>query len=246
MTLERNMKPNVFYRLSKDYPQFMDQFCREYEFIYRYMPLERFLETIQKNQMVFASPRLWQDPFDNILFKQKVQNPNSVINKVYACCFTLNPHSDAYWKTYSNGGHCVRLKIKSRPFFSTLAIRNENISFGRLRYLRESKLVKEIHEMKGLRESLEKEELDYNFLWAFHLKRLPFKYENELRVVIQGSANEEKIKHIEINCLETIDQIYLDPRMGKYETIALKEYLKQFKIPVKKSQLLKERLIEIK
>lgn len=220
-------------------------FCAENEYIYRFLPLERFLETIQTNKIAFISPRKWNDPFDNFLFRQHVENENNFLNKIYVLCFTLNPHSQAYWKTYAQEGYCVRLKIRTKVFFDLLMKNRDKVWLGRMKYLNETKLVEELQQTKGLKNSLEDNKINELFIKTFLLKRRPFQYEKESRIIIQSNVNETGVKQINIDAKQIIKDIYLDPRMGKYETIAWKNYLKQFGILVRKSLLFKEKNITI-
>lgn len=240
------MNPGEFQRVWEKNRALINEFCKENKFLYRFLPLERFLETMQKSHLVFVSPKKWNDPFDNLLFRQEVKNKDSIINRIYTCCFTLNPHSQAYWKTYAEQGFCVRLRIKSQEFFELLMRHNEKISFGRMKYVKERDLQTELSNIVGLKKAIEDDKLSNTFLEAFHLKGKPFEYESELRIILLSELSEGGLKRISIDLKSIIDDIYLDPRMEHHETIAWKEYLKKFGIRVKKSLLFKDKKIEIK
>ena len=138
----------------------IDKFCSEQEFIYRYLPIERFLEVMQTNKLAFVSPKLWNDPFDNFLFKQKIENKSTFLNKLYVLCFTHNPHSQAYWKTYAKEGYCVRLKIRSKEFLSLMLNEKNRVWLGKMKYIRETKLIEELQQTKGLKDAIESDRIE--------------------------------------------------------------------------------------
>lgn len=223
----------------------IDKFCSENEYIYRFLPLERLLETLQTSRLTFVSPKKWNDPFDNFLFRQEVKNEDTFLNKLFVLCFTHNSHSQAYWKTYANEGYCVRLRIKTKEFLSLLLNEKNTIWLGKMKYLNETKIVEELQQTLGLKDAIEMNKINDLFIKTFLLKRKPFKYEEESRIIVQSVQNESGIRKLVINLKDVIKDIYLDPRMGKHETFAWKEYLEQFEIPVAKSQLFVNKNIKI-
>lgn len=223
----------------------IDAFIAENEYVYRFLPLERFLETLQKKQFTFVSPSKWNDPFDNFLFRQQTVNEGTFLKKLYVLCVTHNPHSQAYWKTYSPEGYTVRLKIKTSELFASLLQLKDQVWFGKMHYMRETKITEMLQQTKGLKNAIESDQITHVFLNAFLSKRMPFKYEEESRIIIQSSFKETGLRKINIHPLELIKDIYLDPRMGNHETLAWKEYLKQFGIPVMKSLLFQDKRIVI-
>ena len=66
---------------------------------------------------------------------------------------------------------------------------------------------------------------------------MPFKYEEEVRFLIKTNKVKGNFKSYNIKISKIIEEVRLDPHMGKYQEIALKEYLKKFSIKVTKSQL---------
>ena len=241
------MKPGEHIILDEKNRALIDQFCDKNKYIYRFLPLERLLEILHNNQITFASPNKWNDPFDNFLFKQIVVNENSFIKRLYVLCFTHNSHSQAYWKTYAPDGFGVRLSIRSKAIIELLMKSPDKIWLGKMDYLFVKILVQKLQNTSGLKSSLELQEPNDIFFKTFHLKRMPFKYEEESRIsILTSKEREDGIRKIIFNPKEIISQIYLDPRMGNHETKAWKSYLNKFGIPVKKSLLFKEKNIKIK
>lgn len=224
----------------------IEDFFIENDKIYRYLPLERFLEILHSNSLVFVSPKKWSDPFDSFLFHQiDESNSSSFLNKLFVGCFTQNPHSHAYWKTYAPEGYSVRITLSVKELLKTLFNSNYKIWIGKMNYLLERDFIAEIENIPGLFESLSQNSVSDSFLKAFTLKRKPFEYEEELRIIVQSEPNQTGLKKIKINTKALIKDIYLDPRIGPNEEKALKEYLKKFSIQVRQSQLLRSKKIKI-
>lgn len=238
---------NEYVRLLDSNSQVIDKFCLEHKYIYRYLPFERFLEVMHKKQLAFLSPKKWNDPFDNFLFKYEIQNKdNSFLNKLFVGCFTLNPHSQAYWKTYAPEGYSVRLQFETRKLFDLILKLKDRAWFGELNYKRESEIIEIFQNTEGLKTALEENEVNDTFLKVFTLKRMPFEYEKEVRIIIESKSIKEGIRRVNIDLIDLIHGIYLDPRIKTNEEIAFKKYLEGFGVKVTKSQLFQERNIKIK
>jgi hypothetical protein len=64
------MKEGEYMILNESNKELIEKFCIENEYIYRFLPLDRFLDTMQNSKLAFVSPKKWNDPFDNFLFRQ--------------------------------------------------------------------------------------------------------------------------------------------------------------------------------
>jgi hypothetical protein len=239
------MKEGEYIVLNESNKSAIDKFCLENEYIYRYLPLERFLEVLHKKQLTFVSPKKWNDPVDNFLFKQKIDNSQSFINKLYVMCFTHNPHSFAYWKTYAPEGYCVRLRIRTDKFLKLMTNNKDRVWLGKMKYQNQSVLIESLQQTIGLKNALEQNKINDIFIKTFLLKRMPFKYEEESRIIIQSYPHHTQLRKVNINLKDIISDILLDPRMQKNETIAWKNYLEKFGITVRKSLLFAEKDIKI-
>jgi hypothetical protein len=225
----------------------LEAFIQRYPYVYRYVPINRMLNILQKNQMFFVSPKKWPDPFDNILFRSldRTEMQNSFLDSLYVLCFTLNPHSQAYWQNYSTDSWAVRLEIRTRELFEYILQSKDEVWLGRMRYIAESELRARLKNKKGLRDSLIQKTPNRTFIEFFHLKRWPFKYEEEVRLMIHSTKMIDGIKKIRIEPQRLINTIRLDPRMTKEEAIVFKNYIQAFNIGVTKSQLFTKRSIKI-
>lgn len=238
------MKQGEYFNLNET--SLIEEFIKTHEYIYRYLPMEFLLDTLENEKLVFLNPIKWNDPFDNYLFKISEKNgyDKSFTKNLFCQCITLNPHSQAYWKTYGGSGFAARLQIRTREYFNSIKESKTSTWLGKMNYLKESQLTEKLKSINNLKQDLSQEFITDSFLKAFFLKRRPFEYENEIRVLIKSNSTKNNLKKIGVDTKKIIKEIRLDPRMGKNEEKAWKEYLNnKFKIKVTKSLLFVEKKI---
>jgi hypothetical protein len=225
----------------------LEEIAKRHPVIYRYVPIDRMLQLLQKKQMAFISPRKWSDPFDNFLFRvlNKAEMDGSFLDSICVLCFTLNPHSQAYWQNYASDTWAARLQIRTHEFLECLLEANENVWLGRVKYIAESALRARLKNKRGLKSALTDKSPNRVFIDFFHLKRWPFKYEDEIRIMLHCQKVKDGVKKIDVDAPKIIKSIRLDPRMSIEEAIVLKEYIGKFGIEVTKSQLFTKRSIKI-
>ena len=86
-----------------------DEF-RERKLLYRFMPLEYALDTLNQGHLWFANPTIWKDPFEKRFLEARyhIQALNKDrdfpwIERVFCSCFTQVSTSEAYWNRISDG-----------------------------------------------------------------------------------------------------------------------------------------------
>jgi hypothetical protein len=210
----------------------LEAIVKHYPVIYRYVPINRMLQLLQKNQIAFINPRKWSDPFDNFLFRvlDKAELEASFLDNICVACFTLNPHSQAYWRNYSTDTWAARLEIRTHELLECLLDENEDVWLGRVKYIAESELRARLKNKNGLKASLVGQSPNRTFIEFFHLKRWPFKYEDEIRIMLHCKKAKDGVKKFPVEAPKIIKSIRLDPRMSSEEAIVLKEYIGKFDI----------------
>lgn len=240
------IKSGEYFKESKLNHKKLDELIEKHKYVYRYLPMEYLLDSLQNNQLVFINPIKWNDPFDNYLFKTAKKNKydNSFTKNLFCQCITLNPHSQAYWKTYGGNGFAARLQIRTVEYIKILKKNNYPLWIGKMNYLKQSILIEKLKKIPHLKTNLSSNKISEGFLKAFFFKRKPFEYEDEIRFLIKSSPTKGNLKKIKVNNTEIIKEIRLDPRMGISEERAWKDYLNNsFKIKVTKSQLFTDKKI---
>lgn len=222
--------------------------------LYRYMPLKRFMDIVQKRAIAFVSPYLWHDPFEFLFY-----NPNTKIGdlyyNVYALCFTVNStNEEAKWQNsgcntinnyYLNGNNdelIIRVKFNLREFCKALAEDNHKrlIFVSHIDYSHKKKEIVSL--LNKLPKDIDKSfnNLD-KYIYSMSIKRKAFTYENEVRLFVIEKSEDvkqfEKLKNINFNVSnKSIPQITLPPKSIKQfipdhenAVIDYKTYLKKYK-----------------
>lgn len=204
--------------------------------LYKYMPLESALSTINDKYIWFANPAIWKDPFEKRFIEAKYRVGDKEVvfpikGQVFCNCMTQTATSEAYWNAYHNGQLGISFKFKRERILEVLEkITDCEVFVGKVIYLRTNDIKKKISEIDILKEldpfTLNNRELQIRLLL---LKRIAFLYENEIRVLIVKSHKTKetgiKIPYL-IKPEELIDTITLDPSIGKNTEVVLKDLFK--------------------
>ena len=114
------IKPGEYLKIDKTSIGCIDELSLSFKKIYRYLPLEYLMDMLYYNNNVFVNPVKWNDPFDNYLFKYSIGKSSSFTKNIFCQCLTLNPHSQAYWKTYGGNGFAARVTLDSKKYLTKL------------------------------------------------------------------------------------------------------------------------------
>lgn len=235
-----------FILLNEDFDAHIESISNEHQYFYKYLPLEFLLDSFENGDLIFVNPNLWNDPFDNYLFKvaEEEFKDKTFTKDLFCYCMTLNPHSQAYWNTYGNGGFAVRMRINTREFLRVMKSSNLKVWIGKLKYYAETDFIRELRSIKGLKSELNSQMITPSFLRGFILKRKPFEYEREVRILIESSRRLDNLKRLNAKMPQIVNELRLDPNMKRYEEMAWKIYLKnRYNVKVTKSQLFIEKTI---
>lgn len=224
--------------------------------IFRFLTIERLLEIFKTHSNVLVSPKLWDDPFENHIMtsfiKQKTSDEKDICigfrDNLYGQCWTQTRESDAMWRIYSPKKNGARITTTPRKLLHSLFvdtgndINNYSCFLGKVNYFTTDKL----------REHLDKNALDWliepsgkGLPQSLLFKRVPFKHENEVRLLINTkfkTGKGENLYHYRFNPLEIIEDIVFDPR------IDYKEF-QNYKLELKKlhfnKRIVKSKLYDI-
>jgi hypothetical protein len=219
--------------------------------LYKYMPLEMALATIEQRYIWLCNPALWKDPFEKRFLEGKYLDGEKEVEfpikeQVFCSCMTQTATSEAHWNTYSNGQMGISFKLRRDKLLEALNRESSkyDIYIGKVVYLKTKDLKKKLSEIEFIKETkpfrLNNRELQIKLLL---LKRIAFQYENEIRILaIKKHKTKEsgiKLPYGNIKPNELIDTITIDPNVGSNTEQFLKGLFKeryQFK-KVYKSQL---------
>lgn len=207
--------------------------------LYKYMPLESALATINEKYLWCANPVVWKDPFERRFIEAKYtvgskEEDFPLNGRVFCSCFTQTQTSEAHWNTYMNGQIGISFNIKRDMLLQMLdSLSDCEVYIGTVSYQKtkdiEKKKLSDIDCLKTVSPfSLTNRELQIKLLL---LKRIAFQYENEIRIlVVKKNKTKEKGIKIPFDGIDPnklIDRITIDPSVGIHAEKMLKELFKK-------------------
>ncbi len=175
--------------------------------IYRIVNLDYVVEMLRNDSNILVSPKLWDDPFENILSHVKFNDvakdrvTMAKDNLTYLQCWSYSSENDLLWRVYSPKGNSVRLKSTPRKLFECLNKSKTILSIKNNPSIIEFDSILDLPEYEGIEVFvgnviyLTKPEI-YSFLKninhvkfkelisSLFIKREPFINENEFRIAL--------------------------------------------------------------
>jgi hypothetical protein len=192
--------------------------------IFRVFPKNWLIDALTKKKNALVKPELWDDPFENFIFKQTAETIDgrtvlfeTIRENYYGQCWTLNEaETDALWRIYSPNKDGFRVKTTIRKIFDAFYDPMHDkamISFfiGRILYEDESEIKRNFEEPKFftnlILDSSAKGQVE-----TLLIKRNEFKHENELRLILSAHTNWYKTCQIPCQLPQNTKPIYLIDR----------------------------------
>lgn len=224
--------------------------------IFRFVTKDRLFEIFKSHHNVLVNPKLWEDPFENYIMssfiKQKTEDEKDICvgfrDNFYGQCWTQTRESDAMWRIYSPEKNGARITTTPRKLLQSLfvntgdQINDFSCFLGKVNYYTTTKL----------REHLDKNAIHWliepsgqGMIQSLLFKRIPFKHENEVRLIINTkfkTSRSEDIYPYYFNPLAVIDDIVFDPRIKYEEFTENKGQLRKLNF---KKRIVKSKLYEM-
>ncbi len=222
--------------------------------IYRILPWEFLLEMFLTNQLTLVKPKLWDDPYENLLLKSNAYRRDGtpidlkdLQEHAFGQCWTLFPETDAFWRIYSHDQNGVRIKTTVRRLFDIIfdnhSHANLTTSFiGRVEYQPQAEIERFYSDPVNI-EPIIRDTSGQGMVMSLLLKRNEFEHEKEVRLIYSvdsysaDKANSTKSFNIVPNDL--FDDIMLDPRIKPRQERIYRETIQRlgFRNPIVKSSL---------
>lgn len=203
--------------------------------LYKHMPLENALQSLNEKYLWFANPSEWKDPFEKRFLEARYIKKGKEVNfnwkgKVFCTCLTQTQTSEAYWNIYKQDKIGIEFRIYREKLLEELSKYDKTykIFVGRAEYLKTSDIKKDLHDIPFEPAITPDVKLNSDAFASrlFLLKRIAFKYEDEIRIIIvKNNPTKEKGIKFQYNCENTdlIHQIVLDPNLGDSTSAMLKK-----------------------
>lgn len=164
--------------------------------IYRFVPYERLKEMLADSVLAFVSPKLWNDPYEKMYFNVDVKGKKIKVPNIVCLCFRseLNDNSAAYWDKEEND-RCpyVRLSVDLCRLCDNLDRFSDkteaDVYIKSVCYCEREEIETAYKNPFVMRDSLKE-----SYIRLMSLKRVAYKYENELRIFIAWKNGNKKIE----------------------------------------------------
>jgi len=220
-------------------PETQSIFDDKDKLLYKVLSFDRIMEALEKERWAFVSPTLWNDPFEKAFLEAEYKHSGKAFSlpikpvkksdglnyNLFASCFTETPESEAFWKTYSPNGDGIRVTFNASDLKAKLSnLRDYDVYIGKAVYENYDKLYKFKQDANFWRK-LQSQKVNSTHLELMLKKRLPFAYENEVRVLLlRKDSMTKSVAKVKISNLKNlIKAVKLDPRMGIYMSKMIKE-----------------------
>jgi len=212
--------------------------------LYRYISLSQFLSFVETKKITLNNINEWDDTWEAPAGKIPIQTTDgkisfpgwTIFNDMYGQCWSLEGSSDALWRIYSPHREGLLLQTSVKKF----ELMKNQIKFGMLSpIIYYDDLMQTFKYIKTVK-------FPKNFFIDAFLKRKAFEHEKEVRLItlndercLRKRIKECRYIEIELNPLDFIEGILIDPRASDQYVTAIKKYCERagFTIVPEKSDL---------
>lgn len=168
--------------------------------LYRIMTFDRLLMSIQKIQncnqfeLSFASPKLWDDPFEKYLLEISPKvDVNNIQSRVFACSFknVYSQSEDAAWRTYQYKAGMPLVMLHFNAFELLKQLDAQASKEGFKIYITDIKYSLSKEQIRQQKASMANPVDLQVYLSLLSYKRKAFEYEKELRMFIVFNDDEK-------------------------------------------------------
>ncbi len=203
--------------------------------IFRVTTLDFVLDLFVQKRLTLVKPILWDDPLENLLWKQKYSTLDgstvefkSLREGVFGQCWTFNDEKDFSWKVYAPGKNGLKLQTTIKKLHDEI---NKNLLVGDEFYVKKVNYI-------DLRSAIEKWNTQVFYRDAFKnfgmdmlfYKDIPFDHEKEFRAIyITNSIDKQRNSKIyfQVDPNNLIDKITIDSRLDQDGFDSISKILRQ-------------------
>jgi hypothetical protein len=205
--------------------------------IYRFYTVCQLTEIFNRKKDVLVRPEIWDDPFENFLFRQEaishdgkdIISFNSIRKKLYAQCWTLNTNmeeTDIFWRVYSPNKDRIRVQTTLKKLFDnfynpTKEFAQLSYFIGKVNYKTEEQIQTFFENPGNLNDIFYGRESGSgrSAVQTLLIKRSEFKYENEVRLIYYANNEQDDTTkdtyEYDLDPNEIFDELIFDPRFNE-------------------------------
>lgn len=203
-------------------------FPKDKNTVFKYMPIDRLIDSIDNQYFAFVSPDMWYDPFEQLYYNIDC-SPKGYITENIACLCVSEKSStneDACWRVYAgNSSKSVRISLDRECLLKLLneyaREKGYEVYIGKVNYEFEKREIQSLHLPSSKRYNdffpitMRRE----HYLSLMLLKRKAFLYENEVRIFLVKDKIEFKKGLIKIGCNYKNSRIISNVMLSPYPPI---------------------------
>lgn len=168
-------------------------FPKDKSTVFKYMPLDRLVNSIKNDELVFVSPAAWYDPFEQLYHGIDCSSRGYITEDIACMCVSekSSTNEDASWRVYAGSSNkSVRVSIDQTTLLSLLedyaSTNGFEVYIGKVDYSYDKKVIKSLHIPTSVGHSSYFPNLmnREHYLSVMLLKRKAFQYENEVRIFL--------------------------------------------------------------
>lgn len=190
--------------------------------VFKYMPLDRFVKSVDDKVLAFVSPETWYDPFEQLYYGIDCSTNGYHTEDIVCMCVSekSSTNEDASWRVYKGENNkTVRISIEQDKLLQLLedyaASHSYEVYIGKVDYSFEKKDIRGLHNVSSphYNEYFPSDMHVEHYLSLMLLKRTAFKYENEVRIFLVKDSITEKILKIPCDYKTTglVSNVMLSP-----------------------------------
>ena len=196
--------------------------------VFKYMPLNRFVNSVKNNQLVFVSPESWYDPFEQLYHGIDCSSRGYITEDIACMCVSekSSTNEDACWRVYSDvNDKAVRISIEQDVLLELLeeyASKNDfEVYIGKANYSFLRQDIKSLHMKTSLKhpEYFPAKMNREHYLSLMLLKRKAFSYENEVRIFLVKDKIDFSSNLLKIDCDYRARKLVSDVVLSPYPPV---------------------------
>ncbi len=168
-------------------------FPKDKSTVFKYMPLDRLVKSIESHNLVFVSPAAWYDPFEQLYYGIDCSSRGYATEDIACMCVSekSSTNEDASWRVYADSSDkSVRVSIDQKSLLDLLedyaSTNGFEVYIGKVDYSFEKKDIRSLHIPSSVNHStyFPNKMSREHYLSVMLLKRKAFQYENEVRIFL--------------------------------------------------------------
>ena len=200
-------------------------FPKDKSTVFKYMPLDRLVQSVDKGVLVFVSPETWYDPFEQLYYGIDCTSKGYATEDIACMCVSekSSTNEDASWRVYAGTNNkTVRISLEQDKLLQLLdgyaEFNGFEVYIGKVDYSFDKREIKSIYLpsspcYKDYFPNVMRRE---HYLSLMLLKRKAFRYENEVRLfLIKDNVSFDSNNLLKIPCdyrkLGIISNVMLSP-----------------------------------